>query len=136
MASADTAGVLAAFEALFDALLGRRDAEASAQLFVDDGVMWGSEQDEVASGRPEIAALHRGIAEFDGDLVFRWRLRRAHVDGDVAWVNAAGEVTVAPAGATAQTTPYRLTAVLVRREGMWRWHTFNGSEPNGSVEPI
>jgi hypothetical protein len=45
---------------------------------------------------------------------------------------ADGEVAVTPAGAAPRTSPYRLTAVLVRRDGEWRWHTFNGSEPNGT----
>jgi uncharacterized protein (TIGR02246 family) len=127
----DHTDVLAAFDGLFEALLARRDAEAGTRLFVDDldAVMWGSEQHERASGRAEIAALHQGIANYHGVLSFRWHERRAHVDGDVAWVNAEGEVTVSPVGAPPHTTPYRLTAVLVRRDGQWRWHTFNGSEP-------
>jgi ketosteroid isomerase-like protein len=127
--------VLAAFEQLFDVLVGRRDAEAGTRLFVNDSntVMWGSEHGERATGHAEIGALHRGIAEFAGELSFRWHHRHAQVDGDVAWVNADGEVSVASAGAAPRTTPYRLTAVLVRRQGKWRWHTFNGSEPNVRV---
>jgi ketosteroid isomerase-like protein len=91
-----------------------------------------SEQDERGTGSAEIAALHRGIADFAGEISFRWHHRHAHVAHDVAWVNADGEVTVTPAGAAPRTSPYRLTAVLVRRDGEWRWHTFNGSEPNGA----
>jgi ketosteroid isomerase-like protein len=72
------------------------------------------------------------IADVADDLSFRWHQRHIHVEQDVAWVNADGEVTVARAGAAPRTTPYRLTAVLVRRQGTWRWHTFNGSEPNDS----
>jgi ketosteroid isomerase-like protein len=130
----DQADVLAAVDELFDALAGRRDANAGTRRFLDDPdtVMWGSEQDERGTGPAEIAALHRGIANFAGELSFRWHHRRAHVDHDVAWVNADGEVTVTPAGAAPRTSPYRLTAVLVRRDGEWRWHTFNGSEPNGA----
>jgi ketosteroid isomerase-like protein len=130
----DQADVLAAFDGLFQALLARRDAEAGTRLFVDDpsAVMWGSEQDERATGRAEIAALDQGIADYPGVLRFRWHERHAHMDGDVAWVNADGDVTVSPVGAAPQTTPYRLTAVLVRRDGEWHWHTFNGSEPNGA----
>ncbi|MEA2623528.1 MAG: hypothetical protein QOH61_2438 [Chloroflexota bacterium] len=132
MASDTELDVIAAFNDLFDALVTRRDAEAGARLFVEDSraVMWGSERDERATGPAEIAALHQGIADYPGELTFRWRQRHAHVHDDVAWVNADGEVTVSPMGAEPRTTPYRLTAVLVRRQREWRWHTFNGSEPN------
>jgi ketosteroid isomerase-like protein len=130
----DEAAVLAAFDALFHALVDRRDAAAGTGCFVPDphAVMWGSDQDERATGPAEIAALHRAIAGFSGDFTFRWHRRQAHVGHDVAWVNADGEVTVAPTGAAPRTSPYRLTAVLVRRAREWRWHTFNGSEPNAA----
>ena len=132
MASDPELDVIAAFDELFDALVTRRDAGAGARLFVEDSraVMWGSEREERATGPAEIAALHQGIADYPGKLTFRWRQRHAHVHDDVAWVNADGEVTVSPVGAEPRTTPYRLTAVLVRRQREWRWHTFNGSEPN------
>lgn len=135
MPSGDQAGVLAAFDELFDALVDRRDAAAGTRMFVADAdaVMWGSEQEECATGHAEIAELHRGIAGSSGALAFRWHQRHAHVDRDVAWVNADGEVTVTRVGAAPRTTPYRLTAVLVRRQGRWRWHTFNGSEPHATL---
>jgi hypothetical protein len=46
---------------------------------------------------------------------------RAHVDGDVASARFR---------APARVLHYRITALLVRRDGAWRWHTFNGSEPD------
>ena len=132
MASGDQTDVLAVFEGLFDALLGRRDPTAGTRLFLDDAgtAMWGSDEDERASGRAEIALLHQAIADSAREISFRWNHRRVHVEQDVAWVNADGEVTVTSTGAAPRTTSYRLTAVLVRRDGEWRWHTFNGSEPN------
>jgi ketosteroid isomerase-like protein len=132
MPSADHADVLAAFDELFEALLSSRDADAGTRLFAEEDhpVMWGSERDERASGLAQIAALHRGIVDFPGELSFRWDGRSVHVHGDAAWVNADGHVTVVPVGGEPRTTPYRLTAVLVRRASAWRWHTFNGSEPN------
>ena len=132
MPTGDQADVLLAFDELFDALLSRRDADEGAGLFLEeaDTVMWGSEQHERSRGRPEIEALQREIASFAGEIAFRWHQRSVHVERDVAWVNADGEVTVTPAGAEPRKTPYRLTAVFGRRDGRWRWHTFHGSEPN------
>jgi ketosteroid isomerase-like protein len=63
-------------------------------------------------------------------LAFNWRQRSVHVHGDVAWVNCGGTVRV-DRGVNASTLPYRLTAVLLRRD-QWRWQTFNGSQPHPS----
>ena len=132
VASDPRADVVSVFEDLFAALLQRRDASAAARLFVNDcdPVMWGSDEAERATGHTPIAELHRGIARFAGDLAFQWHERHVHLKGDVAWINAAGELVVTPAGQPPHTSPYRLTAVFVWRDGSWRWHTFNGSEPN------
>ncbi len=46
-------------------------------------------------------------------------------DGDVAWINANGTLAVA-----GKQSDYQITAVFVRRDGRWLWHTFNGSEPS------
>jgi ketosteroid isomerase-like protein len=53
-----------------------------------------------------------------------------HVEGTAAWVNATGTVTLRGDAANDRTLPYRVTAVFVRRDGRWRWHTHHGSEPN------
>ena len=126
--------VLSVFDALFVALVAHRDADAGTALFADDAdvVMWGSEERERAEGRSAIAALHRDVTAFAGQLAFRWRDRHVHVHGDAAWVNAVGELSVRLAGQAPRTGPYRLTAVLVRQDRTWRWHTFNGSEPRSS----
>jgi ketosteroid isomerase-like protein len=94
--------------------------------------MWGSEESEQAIGREAVAELHRGIAALSGELTFRWRQRHVHIEGDAAWVNAAGQVGVRLAGEATRVSSYRTTAVFVWRGGAWRWHTFSGSEPNPS----
>ena len=123
--------VLRAFDALFEALTAERNADAGTQLFApdDDVVMWGSDEPEQAVGLAAVGALHRGIAAFSGRLAFRWHQRHVHVEGGAAWVNAAGELTVDSPRAEPRTSSYRLTAVFVRRDSRWRWHTFSGSEP-------
>jgi ketosteroid isomerase-like protein len=124
--------VLEVFDALFVALTERHDALAATRLFVDepDVVMWGSEEPERAVGRAAIGALHAGIAAHSGTLVFRWYRRHVHVEHEAAWVNADGEVVVTGDGQPLRVVPYRLTAIFVRREDEWGWHTFHGSEPN------
>jgi ketosteroid isomerase-like protein len=113
---------LAVFDALFRAVLEDRDPDAFMALWAedDDLAMWGSELTERGDGRAQVRALGEAIAAHPGQIRFTWDEKHVHEDGDVAWINAAGSVNG---------SPYRMTAVLVRRAGEWRWHTFSGSEP-------
>ena len=122
---------LRTFDALFRAACIDRDPTSAAALFADEDLSFsGSDLAERATTRTELLALLNGIAASPNALRFIWTEKRAHVEGAVAWVNAAGSVTVTgPAGE--RTIPYRVTAVLRRRAGRWAWHTFAGSEPRG-----
>jgi RimJ/RimL family protein N-acetyltransferase/ketosteroid isomerase-like protein len=119
----DALAALATFDALYELVTRARDGEAGGALFADDAsvVMWGSEEDERAVGPAAVRDMLRAIAAGEAELAFRWHERRIQVDGDVAWINASGELGG---------TPYRTTAVLVRRDGAWRWHTHSGSAPD------
>lgn len=123
--------VLTVFDAMNAALGGRRDGDTAWRLFADEEgvVMWGSGPTEVALGYAAIGALLRGIAASPSPpFTFRWDSRLVTVAGDVAWINAIGQWVEESAGRV-ETGPYRLTAVLVRRDGTWRCHTYGGSEP-------
>jgi ketosteroid isomerase-like protein len=113
---------LATFHALFRSVLDERDPDAFMALWAeeDDVAMWGSELTERADGRAELRTLGESIAAHPGEIRFTWDDLHVHKHGDIAWINAAGSVNG---------SPYRMTAVLVRRAGEWRWHTFSGSEP-------
>ena len=90
-----------------------------------DIAMLGSSRDEVAFGPAAVRSLLQGIATADVSISFEWNEQRVSVEGDVAWVSAAGVVTVDGAA-----SDYRTTAIFVRREGRWLWHTHAGSEPH------
>lgn len=125
------AEVIAAFDALELALCRQRDGEAAWRLFVDedDAMMWGSAPDEVAVGNAAIGKLFRELTANNGEpFQFRWDIKNVRVEGDVAWVNAVGEWVDESSGEV-ETGPYRVSAVLMRRDGAWLWHTFTGSEP-------
>jgi ketosteroid isomerase-like protein len=131
MPDADLMAVLETFDSLFQALCEDRDARAATALFVDDedAVMWGSQLEERAVGQRDIGELHRAIAEAPAKVAFHWSDRSVHVEDDVAWVNAAGEVVVEVDQEPPRIGAYRAIAIIVRRAGGWRWHTFHGSEP-------
>ena len=123
--------VLAAFDAMEHTLCRQRDGDAAWRLFVDedDAVMWGSSPDEVAVGKAAIGELFASLTgAVSAPFAFRWDFRHVRVEGEVAWVNAVGE-WVDDSSGERETGPYRVTAVLLRRDGAWRWHTFTGSEP-------
>lgn len=113
---------LAVFHALFRAVTEERDVDAFMALWADDDdvALWGSELHERDLGHDQIRAHARGIVDSPNELRFDWDDTSVHVEGDAAWVRAAG---------SANGVPYRLVVVLVRRAGEWRVHTFNGSEP-------
>jgi ketosteroid isomerase-like protein len=130
--SDDRAAVLAAMDALYEKA-AELQLDELHHLFVDDPdlTFWGSEDVEEAVGPAELQAFARAAASAGTAFHFEWPERRVHIDGDVAWVNAVGTCVWTPAGEDEpRTVGYRLTAVFVRRNGRWLWHTHHGSEPN------
>lgn len=125
----DDRDVLATFDALYAAACEARDARAIVDLFVTDGdvTFWGSEEAEQAFGPAGLREIAEAVASSPTQFSFQWRKKRVRVEGDVAWVNAVGTVAV---GEPPRTLPYRVTGVLLRRDGRWLWHTHSGSEPN------
>jgi uncharacterized protein (TIGR02246 family) len=123
--------VLEVFDALFTTLNVERNAGAAARLFADDQdiVMWGSILSERAYGRDAVRALLREVADSADRLHIAWERRDVRVERDAAWVNALLKIRVERDGRMVKTVPYQITAILVKSDGAWRWHTFNGSEP-------
>jgi ketosteroid isomerase-like protein len=121
------AEILATFDALYAAACETRDADAMVALFrTDDDVsFWGSGPTEQYFGPAELRAFADAITRSEHSFHVRWDERRVHIESNVAWVNALGAVTVDGGRAL----PYRVTAVLLRRDGRWLWHTHHGSEP-------
>jgi len=62
------------------------------------------------------------VAASPNDLGLEWEDKRVRTEAYVAWVNARGTLWV-----NGESFPYRVTAVLVQRDGTWLWHTHSGS---------
>jgi hypothetical protein len=128
----DTAGaraeVLSAVDRLGD-LVWARDARIIEE-FADhpEVLLVGSEDGEIARGRGEIGALIAGLFDLPVRLRWEWHRRDVSVARDIAWVFADGEAVVASEGEEKR-RPYRLSGVLQRISGHWRWRQFHGSEP-------
>jgi ketosteroid isomerase-like protein len=115
-----------AIDALFQHLANNRLDEACAAFATDESTaLYGSEADEVVVGPDKIRAFPTKLLARPGP-VFTLESVALSWNGDVAWFTSGAVVQVSSSGAR---LPYRLTGVLVRREGKWLWALFNGSEP-------
>jgi ketosteroid isomerase-like protein len=92
----------------------------------DDVALLGSEVGESARGRRAIEGFFTRVLTRTESHRFELPDRTASVHGDVAWLVADG--TVIDPGETVA-TPYRLTAVFVRSEDVWRIALWSGSVP-------
>jgi uncharacterized protein (TIGR02246 family) len=108
-------------------MLFDRDA-AFADQFLADAVLVGSEAGEVARGREAIRALLARFHDLPDRYTWDWQRIDVETAGAVAWLFAEGSVVASGArGRLAR--PYRLSGVLERHDGVWRWRLFHGSEP-------
>jgi hypothetical protein len=111
------------------ALMQARDP-AILDLFDDDDatMLIGSEPGEIARGHTAIAALFKALFASPNAIHWEWDIIEANGAGDVAWFFAEGSAVLVGADETTWRA-YRLSGVLVRRNGDWRLAQFHGSEP-------
>ena len=64
-----------------------------------------------------------------GSFTIAYDEHRVHVEGEVAWLNAAGTGTWDDGAGSVKQMPHRVTAVFRRVDGAWRCHTRNGAQP-------
>jgi uncharacterized protein (TIGR02246 family) len=99
-------------------------------LFADDAnvILLGSEEGEKAIGRMELEKECRHLFSRPVELSLEWRWHSVSVEDSVAWVVAEGLVHSRRADVH-QSSPYRLTLVLVKRGKKWLIMHWHGSEP-------
>ena len=121
--------VLSKLSAL-DACVRSADLAGTVALFVPDAeaLVLGSERGELARGTAAIAELFTSLFALPIRLGWVWDQPYVAAFGDVAWLCVQGMVCVRH-GAEDTQRPYRITGVLVRDDGEWRWAQFHGSEP-------
>ena len=122
--------VWSAFLALDDAF-ARGDVETVLAGFVTDPdlTLWRSSEVERAVGPEELRTFTAWMAGLPGSFTIDYDEHRVHVEGDVAWLNAAGTGTWDDGAGAVKQMPHRVTAVFRLVEGAWRCHTRNGSQP-------
>lgn len=125
--------VLASLERL-NILMEQRDPSILEEFSTaQDVTLIGSQSDEVARTRPQIVALFRHLFALPATVNWEWRKVEVSSAGPVAWLFADG-VLVVHAADGEQKSPYRLTGVLQKEKGRWRWRQFHGSQPESPPE--
>jgi len=117
------------FASLYRLVCDERDADSAIALWAtdEDVALYGSEESDTAVGLAAVGAHLAAIAASTSAISFAWDELRVHTEGDAAWVNASGSLTV-----DGRRSAYQTTGVFVRRDGRRRWHTHSGSAPRHS----
>ena len=118
----------AALERL-NALVGSKDM-GIVHAFDDDAdvLLVGSEPDEVIRGKAALTGFFETLFAKPVTIGWNWDRLDTGTQGSVLWFFAEGHVVLDRDGAVT-TQPYRLSGVLVRRDGALHWRLFHGAEP-------
>lgn len=114
--------------AALDEALDRGDLSAVLELCTEDVVFIGSGEGEEAIGRSAIAPMFESLRPRVEEFSVSWESIAVDVLGHVALLLADGPAKLITSGRETQFR-YRLTGVLVRRDGRWLWRVYHGSEP-------
>lgn len=106
--------------------LRNNDPEALIGIFTgdDDTMLIGAISGEFAVGAEAVAALFRRVFAEPQHMRMAWDRVEVFCSGEVAWFAADGAIV-----AWDTRIPYRLTGVLERRGGQWRFAQFHSSCP-------
>lgn len=120
-------GLLSALSTAF----ATRDTEGLLRLFsATAGVTYaGSELGEKATGPAELRRLLSDLFARPQTYAFELPAVTCSEHSGLVWLLADGECTETGADGQTDTFAYRLTGVLAREAGRWRWLVLVGSEP-------
>ena len=110
----------------------RGDLSAVMALFDDEAdiLLVGSDKGEVFKGR---AVMEGWLGQLYRGNGFSWQMDRVDISshGDTAWAFVEGKMHVRDklTGKLRFSTPYRFSAVMVKRGDRWAWRLFHGSAP-------
>lgn len=112
--------------------LCRRIAERDPALldeFADPEslLLAGSDPDEFFTTAGAAKAQLEAILALPAAIRFAWDEVAIRRSGAVGWLLARGRCAVGPEGGPVEIIPYRLSGVLERTGGRWRWQLFHGA---------
>jgi uncharacterized protein (TIGR02246 family) len=97
----------------------------------DDIMVVGSDSGEVFVGREQVQTFMNMIVSMP--FVFSFELEPAVIrhDGNIAWVFTDGKMVHSRPNGKTTKLPYRITAVMIKKDAEWKWKMFSGSIPRG-----
>ena len=116
--------------ALDDVWLGG-DAAAILDCFEPDVVFFGSGEGEQAGGHDGLEAMLAQLSPVaeGSKITIEWDSLAGERLGNVGLISGVGHVRASGALEKFDGNVYRVTGVLVKRDGTWRWKLYHGSEP-------
>jgi len=106
------------------------DVEKLMNMFDDsEGIMLiGSARGEINKGKVDIKKWLGQLSSFAG---FSWEMNRIDIDANntTAWVFVDGKMIVNFHKGGQKITPYRFSAILIKKNAVWKWRQFYGSVP-------
>jgi ketosteroid isomerase-like protein len=97
----------------------------------DDIIVVGSDSGEVFVGRERVKTFMKIIASMP--FVFSFEMNQVLINSsqNTAWVFVDGFMVHTRTNGKVSKVPYRITAVMVKRDNEWKWKVFSGSIPRG-----
>ena len=114
-----------------DAVWMSRAVPAILERFEADAVFFGSGEGEQAVGHNELRAMLEMLSPHaeGGAFTIEWDTLSGERLGDVGLLHGLGRVRSSGTLSKFDGTAYRVTGMLIRRDGQWRWKVYHGSEP-------
>ncbi|HKP24952.1 MAG TPA: nuclear transport factor 2 family protein [Dongiaceae bacterium] len=123
----DAKDIFAAVDHFMEAVAAKRLEETLAAFSGEpDCTLIGSEAGEEALGPAALRRFFVGMFARPSTFSVTWRSRRASINGDTGWFSAEVDAHMST---SKRSGPYRITGVLVRRDGRWLWQLYHGAEP-------
>jgi ketosteroid isomerase-like protein len=124
----DERAIFSAVDRFLEGVAAKRLEQTLAAFSGDpDCKLIGSEAGEEALGPAALRKFFVGMFARPSIFSVTWRSRRASINGDTAWFSAEVDAHMSTSD---RTGPYRITGVLVRRDGLWLWQLYHGGEPH------
>jgi ketosteroid isomerase-like protein len=114
-------------------MLATKDVRSIMTIYdnSDDILVVGSDSGEVFVGRDRVQSFMKMIASMP--FVFSFEMNQVLINSsqNVAWVFVDGNMVHTRSNGKVSKVPYRITAVMVKRDNEWKWKVFSGSIPRG-----
>jgi hypothetical protein len=113
-------------------MLATKDLQKVMSVF-DDGddiMLIGSDSGEVKIGRKKVERFLKWILSQSFVFYFDMDIKSVNSSNNIGWFFGEGKmVFLGTDGKAVNSTPYRISAVMVKRGEEWKWKFFSGSIP-------